>query len=125
MDFNVTPKRSQLKKRIDSFKFAFNGIKILFSTQINARIHLIIGSLAICLGFFAKLSATQWAILLLTIVIVISAEAMNTVIEFLADFVTNQYHPLIEKAKDVAAAAVLICSVGAVIIGFILFKDLI
>lgn len=119
----LTPsKPSQLKKRINSFKFAFNGINILFSTQINARIHLIISFLAVGIGFFAKLSRNQWCILLLTIAIVIAAEAINTAIEFLADAVTDQYHPLIGKAKDIAAAAVLICSIGAVIIGFILFR---
>lgn len=110
-----------LINRIKSFKYAFQGLKTLVQTQPNFVIHLLIASLAISLALIFQLSSIEWIILTFTIVSVLSVEAINSAIEFLTDLASPDYHPLAKKAKDVAAAAVLITALGAVIVGLILF----
>jgi diacylglycerol kinase (ATP) len=114
-------KKNLIKKRIDSFKFAFKGIRDLLKTQMNARIHLCLTFLVIAGGFFFEISNIEWLICLLAIATVFAAEAFNTALEYLTDLVSPEYHPLAGKAKDAAAAAVLILSTFAMIIGFIVF----
>jgi diacylglycerol kinase len=110
-----------LSKRIKSFKYAFKGIVTLFLTQPNAKIHAFIAVSAITLAFVFQFSLLKWILLSLTITMVLAAEAFNTSLEFLTDLVSPDYHPLAGKAKDVAAAAVLITAIGAVVVGFCLF----
>lgn len=97
------------------------GIKHLICSQHNAWIHLSATVLVVILGFIYQLSNLEWALIVLAIVIVWSAEAMNTALEQLCDYITTEHHPLIEKGKDVAAAAVLISAIGAVLIGVLVF----
>ncbi len=73
------------------------------------------------IGAFLSLSAIEWCLVLLCMVMVIGMEAMNTALEYLTDLVSPEHHPLAGKAKDVAAAAVLICAIGAVIVAAIIF----
>lgn len=110
-----------LKKRIKSFSFAFKGIKTLVETQENAQIHLFAIVVVTIAGWFFKVSNIEWCFLIVAYTIVLAAEAVNTAIEFLVDLASPNYHPLAGKAKDVAAAAVLITAIGAVIIGVIIF----
>ncbi|MCF6176309.1 MAG: diacylglycerol kinase family protein [Victivallaceae bacterium] len=72
-------------------------------------------------GFLFKLTSIEWALIIFAIIIVWMAEASNTAIEFLADSITKAQHPLIGKAKDVAAAGVLVTAIGAAIVGIIIF----
>lgn len=110
-----------IKNRLKSFKYAYEGLKELFTTQPNAKIHLLVGSLTIIAGFICKLNAGEWAAILLTITIVIAAEAFNTALEYLTDLASPDFHPLAKKTKDVAAAGVLICAIGAVGVGVVIF----
>ena len=73
------------------------------------------------LAFVFKLNGTEWAILLLTMGLVISCELINTAIEATVDLVTEEYHPLAKVAKDTAAAAVFVFAIVAVIVGIIIF----
>ncbi|MEM9888996.1 MAG: diacylglycerol kinase family protein [Bacteroidota bacterium] len=109
------------KKRLLSFKYAFQGLKTLFQTQPNFVIHSIFAALAILLAVLLRLTYFEWLILTLTITIVFFTEAINTALEFLTDLTSPNQHPLAGKAKDVAAAAVLITAIGAVVIGLFLF----
>lgn len=113
--------KERLKKRCDSFKYAFNGIYTLFATQPNAKIHAFFCCLVIGGGFFFQITVTEWLICILAMTLVLSAEAFNTALEFLTDLVSPDYHPLAGKTKDVAAGAVLIAAIGAALIGFIVF----
>ncbi|MFK7948363.1 MAG: diacylglycerol kinase family protein [Saprospiraceae bacterium] len=115
------PKQNRIQKRISSFKYAFNGIIDLFKTQINARIHAFFILLVIGGGFFFNISKTEWFICIISMAMVLAAEAMNTALEHLTDLVSPEYHELAGKAKDAAAAAVLILAIAAAIIGFIVF----
>jgi diacylglycerol kinase len=109
------------QKRIDSFGFAFKGIATLFRTQPNAWIHASVLCLVIVAGVYFDITRTEWALIALVSAAVLSAEAVNTAIEFIVDLVSPNYHPLAGMAKDVAAAAVLIVALGAVVVGLIIF----
>jgi len=107
--------------RIRSFRYAFAGLWTLLKTQHNAWIHAVATVIAIGVGIALRLSPLEWCMIILAIVGVWVAEAFNTAFEFLADIAHPQYHPLVKKAKDIAAAAVLLASLGALVIGVIVF----
>ena len=111
--------KSVLRKRLKSFGFAFNGIRELLRSQPNARIHLGFTLVVATAGFYLGLSRSEWSLVVIAMMLVWLAEAMNTALEFLADAAAPEQHPLVAKAKDVAAGSVLIAAVGAVIIGLL------
>jgi diacylglycerol kinase len=102
---------------ISSFRYAWAGILYVLRSQRNFRIHLAITTLVVLLGLWLRLSWGEWAILALTIALVLMAEMFNTVAETAIDMATNHFHPLAKIAKDVAAGAVLIMAIIAVIVG--------
>lgn len=110
-----------IKKRLESFYYAWNGIKILIKEEHNARIHLFATFLAISLGIYFSLSSVEWICLVLTIGLVISLEAVNSAIENIADFISPEWHEQIKKIKDLSAGAVLIAAIAAFFVGLILF----
>ncbi len=112
---------SILKKRIDSFRFAFKGLADLFISQPNARIHALATIIALLLGGVLGLSKIEWCLIVLCIFAVLAAEAFNTALEYLTDLVSPEYHLLAGKTKDVAAAGVLLTAFGAFIIGTIIY----
>ncbi|MDR2285781.1 MAG: diacylglycerol kinase family protein [Sphingobacterium sp.] len=112
---------SGFKKRIDSFKWAFNGFRVAFKGEVNLKIHLIAATIAIALGFLFDIDRYEWLAILLVIALVLSAEIFNTAIEHLADFVSIERRPAIKKVKDLAAAAVLLHAIIAAIVGIIVF----
>ena len=89
-------------------------------TQRNARIHLSLALVAIVLGLWLGLSRIEWAIIVLTIGLVLAAESFNTVAEAAVDLATAEYHPLAKIAKDVAAGAVLLMAITAVVVGLLI-----
>lgn len=113
--------RSGLVRSLRSFAYAGRGLGHLLRTQTNARIHLAAALAVVLLGFWCALERNEWLWLVLAIGLVFVAEGFNTALEHLADAVQPEYHPLVEKAKDVAAAAVLLAAVTAAIIGLLLF----
>ena len=80
----------------------------MFSTQRNFRIHLAIGLVVTIAGILLGLSWVEWATVAILVVVVLSAEMVNTMVEALVDLVTQEYHPLAKVAKDVAAGVVLL-----------------
>ncbi len=114
-------KKFKLVARVKSFSYAFRGIKTLVLSQHNAWIHCVATVIVVVVGLLLNLTGIEWAIIVIVMLLVWITEAVNTSIEFLCDLVSPEYNPLIEKAKDVAAGAVLISAIGSVIIGFIIF----
>ncbi|MFA7174397.1 MAG: diacylglycerol kinase family protein [Kiritimatiellia bacterium] len=112
-------KRFHLGDRIRSFKYAFKGLWTLLKTQHSAWFHAVSTMVVVVAGFYFEISQSEWCWLVLAMVAVWTAEAFNTSIEFLSDVVSPDYHPLIEKAKDVAAAAVLTTVIGSIAIGLL------
>lgn len=118
---SVTVSKFSVRARLRSFVYAGRGLRTLLATQHNARIHggatlLVVGA---ALGF--RLGRMEWLVLILTLVSVWTAESLNTAFEFLCDAASPEFHPLVEKAKDVAAGAVLIAALGALVVGVLVF----
>jgi len=112
--------RNFTRGRLFSFKFAFAGLRHVITSQRNAWIHACITVVVILLAAILKLSYLHWAILVLAIGLVWTAEIMNTALEALVDLASPQQHPLAKIAKDTAAAAVLISAIVSVLIGLII-----
>lgn len=110
-----------IAKALKSFKYAFQGMFSLFRFENNAKIHVLAGSAALVAGFLLGLNTTEWCILVIQIALVMAAEAFNTAIEKLCDFVSPEKHPVIGSVKDIAAAGVLIMAIAAVVTGLLLF----
>ena len=110
-----------IKKRIRSFRYAFQGIFFLFRTELNAKIHLAAALLAVLMGVFFHITPEEWCLIVLCIFSTFSAEAFNTAIEALVDLVSPENHPLAGRAKDLAAGAVLLTAIGAAVIGGVIF----
>lgn len=117
----ASEKKFSFKARLHSFKYAFRGVFLLFHYEHNAWIHLIAIVCAVTAGIILSLTSLEWVAILFAIGSVLAAEAINTAIEKLADFISPSHQVLIGKAKDLAAAAVLILSICAFIIGGIIF----
>src|SRR5262245_20792053 len=110
-----------LADRLQSFRYAATGISFMLRHQHNAWIHLAI-TVAVCLtAWWLKVSAADWRWLIVAIVLVWVAEAMNTAFEHVCDVISPEFHISVEKAKDIAAGAVLICAAGAAVLGVLTF----
>ncbi len=112
-----------IRKRLLSFKYAFNGLWFLIRDEHNSRIHLFFAVMTIFGGFWFKISTTEWMILLLTIALVFATEFFNSAIEALADKISTEKDEHIKKAKDVAAGAVLFTAIISVIVGILIFGE--
>ncbi len=111
----------QFTGRIRSFKYAFAGIWTMLKSQHNAWIHAVATLAVVAAGFAFSVTPHEWCLLVLAIMAVWAAEALNTAFEFLADAASPDFHPLVKHAKDVAAGAVLIAAIGAVVVGLLVF----
>jgi diacylglycerol kinase len=110
-----------LKKRIKSFGYAFNGLRVMFSEEHNSWIHLLAAILALTFGWALKISLTEWCFLALVIGSVFTSELFNSAIENLADHLSPGKHENIKKVKDLSAAAVLISAFVALVIACLIF----
>jgi diacylglycerol kinase (ATP) len=113
--------RFSVRARLRSFRYAGRGIRTLLVSQHNAWIHGAATLLVVAAALGLGIGRMEWLVLILTIVSVWTAESLNTAFEFLCDVASPEFHPLVEKAKDVAAGAVLICALGAVTAGVLVF----
>lgn len=113
----------KLKKLVDSFNHAINGVIDTVRTQRNMRIHLCAAILVLLACFCFDISKGEFLILAITITMVISAELINTAIEATIDMTTNYYHPLAKIAKNAAAGGVLVTAINAVVVGYVIFWD--
>ena len=110
-----------LTGRLRSFRFAFAGIRLMLLNEHNAWLHAAATVLVIVLGLTLHVSRGDWCLLTLAVVSVWVAEALNTAFEFLCNVASPDFHPMVEKAKDVAAGAVLLAAIGATAVGLLVF----
>ena len=110
------------KSLLHSFRCAFAGLWDVIRSERNAKIHVVAAISAIVVGVCINLSRTEWAILTLTIGAVFAAESANTAIEHLVNLVSPEHHELARRAKDAAAASVLVTAIAAVVIGLLLLR---
>jgi diacylglycerol kinase (ATP) len=110
-----------LKRRVISFVFAWNGLWIFLREEPNSLIHLTVGCLAIIAGIILKISRLDWMAIFFAIGFVLVTEILNTSIERLADHSSPEFNDQIKQVKDIAAGAVLMSAFTAVVIGFFVF----
>lgn len=110
-----------LRSRAKSFQYAFAGWWFVIRTQQNAWIHAMASITVILLAIWLRLTWQDWAVIILTIALVWTAEFLNTALEAIATLAANgKEHPLAKVGKDVGAAAVLIAALAAVTIGLLI-----
>ncbi len=104
-----------------SFGYAWKGIRSVFSTEQNMKIHVGVAVLAVGFGFVLQISSVEWIAVILCIGLVFSAEMINTALEILVDKVSPQKDPVAGKIKDISAGAVLIAAIISVLVGVLIF----
>ena len=121
MSLEAQEKAWSIEKRTQSFAHAFRGIRVFLEVTPNAWIHILAGAIVVILGFYLKVTTTEWLVLVLSMGLVFVTEAVNTAIEIDINLTSPAYHPYARDTKDVAAGAVLIAATIAVIVGLIIF----
>lgn len=111
--------RFTVAARLKSFAYAFAGFAFMLRTQHNAWLHLVATIVVIAAGAALQVSMDDWRWLIAAITLVWLAEAMNTAFEHLCDVVQPEFHVSVQRAKDIAAGAVLVCVIGAALLGAI------
>jgi diacylglycerol kinase (ATP) len=108
---------------VDSFNYAFEGIIHVLRTQRNMRIHFMIAAAVLIIALFLDVSKMELIALLISITFVLIAEMLNTAIEGAIDVSTTSFDPNAKLAKDVAAGSVLIATVNAIAVGYLVFAN--
>jgi diacylglycerol kinase len=108
------------RSRARSFGYAFAGWWYVIRTQRNAWIHAVTSAVVVIMAFWLRLSARDWAVIVLAIGMVWTSEFLNTALEAVVDLASPQNHPLARVGKDVGAAAVLIAAISSAVIGFLI-----
>jgi diacylglycerol kinase len=106
---------------VRSALYALEGISFAIRTERNFRFHCFAAVIAVILGFWMSISATEWCMILLSIGIVMSAELVNTAIEQAVNLISPDVHPVAKAAKDTAAAAVTVAALAAAGVGLVVF----
>jgi diacylglycerol kinase len=112
---------SFLRSRANSFRYAFAGWWFVIRTQRNAWIHTVFSVLVVLVSFWLQLSAQNWAIIIIAIAMVWTAEFINTALEAVVDLASkHEQNDLARLGKDVGAAAVLIAATASAVIGLLI-----
>jgi diacylglycerol kinase (ATP) len=116
----TSPLSQFLHSRIQSFRYAFAGLGYVLRTQRNAWIHAAAGLLVVLVCVWLNLTRQEWALIVLAIALVWTAEFLNTALEAVVDLASQQArHELARVGKDVGAAAVLIAAASSAVIGLL------
>ena len=110
-----------LEKKLRSFGYAFNGLRIAVREEFNFKIHIILGLVAVSFGFLFHITRSEWLFVIGASGLVFTAELLNTSLEELCDMMRSTHDPHVAKIKDLAAAAVLMASLAALAMGLIIF----
>lgn len=115
------PRPFTLSARVRSVRYALRGVRAVVASQHNAWVHVAATLSVVTAGIVVGLGRFEWLALVFAVMSVWTAEALNTAFELLCDVASPAFHPLVGRAKDVAAAAVLICAAGAVVVAAFVF----
>jgi diacylglycerol kinase (ATP) len=107
--------------RLRSVRFAVAGIRTMIASQHNAWLHAGCAAVVITAAAIFRVDRLEWCMLILGMMAVLTAEALNTAFEFLCDVASPEFHPMVAKSKDVAAGAVLLSAIGSVEVGLLVF----
>lgn len=114
-------RRLDLRRTLYSFRHAGRGLSWAISSQANLRFHLVAAAAVLVAALLFHFTAIEFVGLVLCFAVVIAAELFNTSLEVLIDYAWPERHPMIGRAKDVAAAAVLMAAIGTALVGLLLF----
>jgi diacylglycerol kinase (ATP) len=114
-------RRIDLRRTLYSFRHAGRGLGWAISSQANLRVHLLAALVVVTAAILVRFSLIEFVAMLLCFAIVIAAELFNTTLEVLIDYAWPERHPMIGRAKDVAAAAVLAAAIFTAAVGILLF----
>ena len=114
---------SLVKRWSKKFGYALRGCIVAFRQEDSFAVHLPMAFMVLAYGIMVGLGRTEWLLLVLCVAIVISAELFNSSIERLATTITQEVHPSIRDALDMAAGAVLVVSIGAALVGLIILSS--
>jgi diacylglycerol kinase (ATP) len=114
-------RRVDLRRTLYSFRHAGRGLAWALSSQANLRVHFVAAAVVLIAALVLRFSVIEFVALVLCFTVVVAAELFNTTLEVLIDYAWPEHHPMIGRAKDVAAAAVLVAAAGAAIVGVLLF----
>lgn len=115
------PTESFVRRRLQSFRYAARGIAEMIGSEPNARIHVVATALVVLTGLAFDIERLEWLSIVLAIGGVFCAEGFNTAFEALCDVASPVHDPRVQRAKDVAAGAVLLSVLAAVAVGVIVF----
>lgn len=118
---SVPAARGSFAKLLKSFGYAFKGLGYAALTQLNFRVHLVAMFTALFMGWWLKISGSEWHWIMLCITLVLVVELLNTAIETLTDLVSPGYNEKAGRVKDVAAGAVVITALFALVTGLLIF----
>ncbi len=108
------------KRWLDKANVAIEGIIYSVKTQRHMRYHLVAALGVLLAGLLVNISRTDFILLSMAIVLVLVAEMLNTALEVAVDMIAEDYHPKAKIAKDIAAGVVLVASVGALILAYLI-----
>ena len=114
-------RRIDVRRTLYSFRHAGRGFAWALTSQANLRVHFAAAAVVLVAALVLRFSTIEFVGLTLCFAIVVAAELFNTALEVLIDYAWPEHHPMIGRAKDVAAAAVLVAAVGAAVVGVLLF----
>ncbi len=106
---------------LDSFNYAVEGVIHVLRTQRNMRIHFAVAFVVLVVALIINVTKFDLIALLISITFVLIAEMLNTAVEAAIDIATTSFDPMAKLAKDISAGAVLIASVNALAVGYIVF----
>ena len=109
------------KRLLKSFGYAWHGLLKTWQEEQNLQVHTFAGILAVICGFLLRISELEWLILILTILLVLLMEVVNSAIERVTDILKPRIHGYVKEIKDIMAAAVMLSALGAVVVGGIIF----
>jgi diacylglycerol kinase len=110
-----------MRRIAKSVGHASRGLVMAFREEMNIKIHVIISLVVIAAGIYFNISATEWLVLILTIVLVMSLEIINSILERVIDIIKPSVNQYVKEMKDMIAGSVLLAAIAAVVVGLIIF----
>jgi diacylglycerol kinase len=106
---------------VRSFGYAFEGLAVMLRTQPNFVVHVCAALVALGVGVLLRVSPPELALIVLTVALVLVLECVNTALESLSDVASPGFHPLIKRAKDISAGAVLVAAIASIVVALLVF----
>jgi diacylglycerol kinase (ATP) len=111
----------QERRFVESFNASVEGFIYVLKTERNMRVHFLAALFFILLGIYLNFTSSELLVLCVTVTLVLASEMLNTAVELIVDMIKSEFHPIARIIKDVSAGVVLLASINAVVVGYMLF----